>query len=156
MSTVYNCPILGCTWTCCDDGPQQLDGESEDEQRAHLAFHEATVEHALRTHYEEHEAEEWVRTVQALHAELAVRSVPLLCVGCLSDRWQAEQTAQRALGLLPAPFPLPPINPAATIVEGNALCRTHLSFGPREADPLPGRTRAGIIIGAPQMPGGKN
>lgn len=94
-----------------------------------------------------------MRTVSTLRQELAARTAPLACVGCLSDRWQAEQTAQRALGLLPAPFPLPPIHPAATIVEGNALCRAHLSFGPREADPLPGRTRAGLIIGGPRTEG---
>jgi hypothetical protein len=140
MPTTYSCPIVDCTWTCRDNGPQPLDGEpSEDELHAQLAFHQATVEHALRTHYEEHDAEAWVTLVASLKQELASRPTPQLCVGCLSDRWQAEQ----------AGLPLPPQNVAVTTVEGNALCRAHLTFG---APQIPGRTPGGLILGDGAIP----
>lgn len=149
MPATYNCPITDCTWTCRDEGPQKLDGEpSEDELHAQAAFHQATVEHALRTHYEEHDAEEWVTLVAKLTAELAGRQV-LACVGCMGDRWQAEQQAQRGPAQALPPL-LPPIVSAVTMVGGNALCRAHLAFGEPAAEPqLPGRTRSGLI-----MPGG--
>lgn len=135
MPLVYNCPIIDCAWQHQDDGPAPLaDGATDDDLHAQAVLHQATVEHALRAHYETHDTEAWVRTVSELHAELAARTVPLLCVGCLSDRHQAQQ-AGRAL---------PPQNPAQVIVNGSGLCVGHLQFGPA---PIPGRTPAGLIVG---------
>lgn len=144
MPTTYNCPVLGCPWTHTDPGPQSLaDDASPDDVQAEAVLHGATVEHAIRAHYETHDTEAWALTVNALHQELAARSAPLVCVGCLSDRWQAEQFADRTA-------PLPPISPAVTVVDGNASCRRHLQFG---APQIPGRTAAGIILGDGPMPG---
>lgn len=141
MSQTYNCPILDCAWKHLDEGPQPLaDGATDDDLNAQAVLHQATVEHALRAHYESHDAEQWVTLVAKLQRELAARPAPLLCVGCLSDRWQAEQFAD-------ATAPLPPLNPAATVVDGNAVCRRHLQFGTPEPVQLPGRTRAGLIVG---------
>lgn len=138
MPTTYTCPILDCTWTHVDTGPQPLGFDpTPDDVHAQAVLHDATVEHAIRAHYETHDTEAWALAVNALHQELAARSAPLVCVGCLSDRWQAEQAQGRSALL-------PPISPAVTIVDGSASCRRHLSFG---APQIPGRTAAGLILG---------
>lgn len=145
-TTTYSCPIPDCVWTHRDEGPEAIAPSSElvmtpDEIHARNVLHQAAVEHAFRAHYETHEAEEWVRLVSKLHAELAARSQPLLCVGCLSDRWQAKQ----------AGLEQPPLNAAVTVVEGNASCAGHVSFG---APQIPGRTAAGIITDLGPLNGG--
>jgi hypothetical protein len=143
MPTTYSCPIIDCTWQHRDNGPQPLGFDpTPDDVNAQAVLHAATVEHAVRAHYESHDAEEWVTLVAKLKHELAARPAPQLCVGCLSDRWQAEQAKQA--GVLP-PM-MPPLNPALTVVEGNALCRAHLTFGAPAEPQLPGRTRSGLIV----------
>lgn len=145
MSTTYSCPVIDCTWTHTDTGPQPLPGRpGPDEQHAQNVLHDATVEHAIRAHYETHDADAWARTVQALHAELAARNAPMLCAGCLSEQHEARQAGAK---------PPPPLNPVQVIVGGTGSCLGHLSFG---AGPqIPGRTRGGLILGGPGMPGGR-
>ena len=136
-TNLFNCPIADCTWTHRDLGPELLDyNASPDDVHAQAVLHNATVEHTLRAHYESHEVEQWVRLVSKLQSEFATRGKPLLCVGCISDRYEAEQAGQ----------PLPALNPAQTVVDGNASCLAHVSFG-EPAVQLPGRTRGGLIVG---------
>lgn len=142
---LFTCPITDCAWTHRDEGPNLLlytDLTTEDEAHAQAELHQATVEHTLRVHYESHDVEDWVRLVAKLQGELTARGKPLLCVGCLSDRWQAAESG-------PAGAALPPLHPALTILEGNALCGSHLSFG---APAIPGRTPGGIILGNGAIP----
>lgn len=113
MPLVYTCPIIDCAWTHTDDGPAPLDpGATDDDQHAQAVLHQATIEHALRAHYETHDTETWVRTVSALHAELAARAAPLLCGPCV------QASADHAARGQDAPPPLP----AVTIAQGLALC----------------------------------
>lgn len=148
MPTTYTCPILGCPWTHRDDGPAPLPADAtDDDTNAQAVLHDATINHALRTHYETHGVEEWAALVGKLQGELRGRQV-LVCVGCLSDRWQAEQAA-RGTGGAPLGPVLPPLNPALTVVDGNAICRAHLSFGP---PPIPGRTPGGLVLGNTPLP----
>lgn len=135
MPAIYSCPIIDCTWTHHDEGPQPLDADATpDDVNAQNVLHGATVEHAIRAHYETHDAEAWFRTVQALHAELAAREEPLLCVGCLADRHAAQAAGK----------PLPPQNHARVIAGGSGMCLGHIQIGPPQ---IPGRTAAGIILG---------
>lgn len=142
-TTVFTCPIPDCTWTHTDHGPEAITRSSElvmtpDEINAAAVLHQATVEHALRAHYETHDTEAWVTLVAKLQAELRGRQT-LLCIGCLSDRWQAKQ----------AGLEQPPLNAAVTVIDGSASCAAHLSFG---APQIPGRTAAGIITDLGTMP----
>lgn len=146
MSQTFTCPVLDCAWTHTDHGPEPVAASSAlvmtpDEINATTVMHQATVEHTLRAHYETHDAEQWVRTVSKLHQELAARSKPLLCVGCLSDRWQAKQ----------AGLEQQPLNAAVTVVDGDAYCAGHLQFG---APQIPGRTAAGLITDLGALPNG--
>lgn len=146
MSTVYSCPIPACQWTLADDGPEPPTHPITPQDAVALTdAHQSVIAAELGAHYETHAPPEWVMLVDRLRKELQTRTPPLLCVGCLSDRWQAEQQPQR--GALPTM--LPPLNPAFTIVEGNALCRAHLSFG---APQIPGRTPGGLILGDGTIP----
>jgi hypothetical protein len=145
-TTVYTCPIPDCTWTRTDDGPEPIaEPITETDAEALADAHMGVVLAELGAHYETHGAPEWVMLVHRLKQELTGRQT-IVCVGCMGDRWQAEQAAQKAIGLLPAPLPLPPIHAAITTVGGNALCRAHLTFGEATEQPLPGRTPSGLIM----------
>lgn len=146
-TTVYTCPVPECTWTHHDDGPEPPNHPITPADATDLAAaHRSVVAAELGAHYETHPTPEWVMLIHRLRQELAARQI-VLCVGCMGDRWQAEQTAHNAVGLLPAPVPLPPVQHAITTVGGNALCRAHLTFGePDTEQQIPGRTAAGLIV----------
>jgi hypothetical protein len=84
-----------------------------------FAEQSTAIETALREHFQTHDVEDWLREIMSLRTQLNqahVDSLPSLsslsCAGCTQDARNMESAGNTPL----------PIHPAATIINGVAIC----------------------------------
>jgi hypothetical protein len=134
LISAYQCAIDTCNWTY--EVPQ-LGAGLDDDPVAAFEQQALAIEHAVREHCENHDVEDWLRTVMGLREQLAAATPGLACFGCIVDRRNA-QVQGVPLEQLPA------IGVAEFVVEGRSLGMCHLKM--TDAPVIPGRSASGLIV----------